>query len=98
MVNDNIAGAFLCNDMDLQIVEERLGIEPCTHRPDGLFRQWLSPHQIKKTRLKNCASTFSTVFFHYWLSPRVLPLYRLALSRVLIDLRSISSLAFATSN
>ena len=64
MVNDNIAGAFLCNDMDLQIVEERLGIEPCTHRPDGLFRQWLSPHQIKKTRLKNCASTFSTVFFH----------------------------------
>ena len=28
MVNDNIAGAFLCNDMDLQVVEERLGIEP----------------------------------------------------------------------
>lgn len=22
MVNDNIAGAFLCNDMDLQVVEE----------------------------------------------------------------------------
>ena len=24
MVNDNIAGAFLCNDMDLQVVEETI--------------------------------------------------------------------------
>lgn len=24
MVNDNIAGAFLCNDMDLQVAEETI--------------------------------------------------------------------------
>ena len=54
MVNDNIAGTFLCNDMDLQVVEEVV---------------------------ENIVV--------------VDKLYRQALSRVLIDLRSISSLAFA---
>lgn len=41
----------------------QIGIEPLYSQTFGLFRQWLSPHQIKKTRLKNCASTiFNRVF------------------------------------
>ena len=39
--------------------------EPCTYRPSGLFRQWLSPHQIKNTQPKNCASTFFGCVFSF---------------------------------
>ena len=39
MVNDNIAGAFLCNDMDLQVVEE---VVENIVVVDKLYRQALS--------------------------------------------------------